>query len=391
MNADNKINIRLLSLSDLEQFFITNNDKPFRGRQVHDWLWHKHALLFSEMTNLPKSSRQLLNDNFYTNQTKIDTIQKSNDGTIKVSFSLRPQTSDLRPQTSDLRPQTSDLRFQTSDLGPQTSDLRPQTSDLRPQYVEGVLIPEKQRITACISSQVGCALNCKFCATGQLGYKRDLGFDEIFDEYVLLNELSLTSFFLPLTSVVYMGMGEPLMNYDNVLKSIDKLTSADGLGISPRRITLSTVGIPSGIKKLADDKIKFNLAVSLHSASDLKRTSLAPVNKKYPLTELSEAIKYFHKITQSRITYEYLMLRGINDSIADARELAQFCRISPCKINLIEYNNNEIPGFSKSDPGKTKAFAEYLKRLNLVVNIRRSRGSDIKAACGQLANAYSNR
>ena len=347
MNTNTKTNIRLLSISDLEAFFIKNNDKSFRGKQVYDWLWKKHTLSFEDMNNLTKPFRQLLTEHFYINQTKINTIQKSTDKTIKVSFLLCDKS-----------------------------------------FVEGVLIPDKERVTACISSQVGCALNCQFCATGKFGFKRDLGFDEIFDEFALLNELSVKEYKQNITHIVYMGMGEPLMNYDNVMRSIKKLTSDEGLGISPRRITVSTVGIPSMIKKLADDKVKFNLAISLHSADNSRRSSIAPINKKHPLSELSDAIKYFYKKTQSRITYEYLLLKGINDTIADAKLLAEFCKISPCKINLIEYNNNDIPGFTKSDKSYTNSFADYLNSRNLVVNIRRSRGNDIKAACGQLANAF---
>ena len=358
-----KQNIRTLSLIQIEQFLAANNEKQYRAKQIFEWLWLKHATTFDAMSNIPKSSREILNNNFYINQTTINTILKSSDRTIKVSFLLHDNN-----------------------------------------LIEGVLIPDKDRVTACISSQVGCALNCQFCATGQAGFKRDLGYDEIFDELMLLNELSVTHYAIRITHYVYMGMGEPLLNYDNVLKSIQVLSTGSPFPtpsfqlptpnsqlpthlVSPKRITLSTVGIPAGIRRLADDNVKFNLAISLHTANNTKRTRIAPINKKHPLSELSDAIKYFHNKTHSRITYEYLLLKDINDSLVDASELADFCKISPCKINLIEYNNNDLPGFQKSDSYKTNAFAEYLQKLNMVVNIRKSRGKDIKAACGQLANA----
>ena len=342
-----KINIRTQTLAELEAFFISNNEKSYRAKQVYDWLWLKSAHNFDTMTNIPLPIRNLLQSHFFINNIQINKLLKSSDGTIKVSFKLHDY-----------------------------------------KLVEGVLIPEKQRVTACISSQVGCALNCGFCATGKLGFIRNLEHDEIFDEVVLLRNLSIEHYSVPLSNIVYMGMGEPLMNYDNVLRSIQKLTSDEALAMSPRRITVSTVGIPPMIRRLADDKVKFNLAVSLHSADNEKRTSIAPVNKKHPLGELSDALKYFHAKTGSRITYEYLLLKDINDSIADARLLAHFCKITPCKINLIEYNNNDISGYSKADFLKVKAFADFLKNRNLVVSIRRSRGKDIKAACGQLANAF---
>ncbi len=338
-----KKNIRTLSQESIGSFFAENNDKPYRAKQVYEWIWQKAAQSFSQMTNLPINTRKLLDDSFYINNTTIKSFQKSIDGTIKVLFML--------PDNN---------------------------------LVEGVLIPEKQRVTACISSQIGCAFKCSFCATGKLGFKRNLGVDEIFDEVVLLKKLSLEHYSVSLSNIVYMGMGEPLMNYENVIKSIDKITSDEGLAMSPKRITVSTVGIPEKIRKLADDNIKFNLAISIHSANEEKRSSIVPINKKYSLQELSQAIKYFHNKTKKRITYEYLMLKDINDYPADAQELAHFCKISPCKINLIEYNSTEKSEFRKADNYKTGLFAEFLKNCNLIVNIRRSKGKDINAACGQL-------
>ena len=347
---EEKTNIRGLSFNDIKEFLVENGEKPFLAKQVYEWLWKKNVHQFSEMTNLSKTARQLLGKFFIIPAIKIHSLQISKDETIKTSFKL-----------------------------------------IDDNIIEGVLIPSKNRMTACISSQVGCPLGCQFCATAKLGYKRNLKFDEILDQVSIINKQSLEHYKLPLSHIVYMGMGEPLLNYLDVLKSIEKITSEDGLGMSPRRVTLSTVGIPDKIKNLGDDKIKFNLAISLHTANDLKRTSIMPVNKKYPLPQLVEAIKYFYKKTEGRITYEYILFKDFNDSLNDAKELAEFCKISPCKINLIEYNSTGHSKFSQTSKLKFKAFADFLESKNMIVNIRKSRGFDIDAACGQLANKINKK
>ena len=251
--------------------------------------------------------------------------------------------------------------------------------------VEGVLIPSDGRTTACISCQAGCPLACSFCATGQLGFNRNLSFHEIYDQVVLLNMQSKRLFGSSLTNIVYMGMGEPLLNYDQVLRSVEKITSETGLGISPQRITISSVGIPKMIMKMADDNVKFHFALSLHAANNEKRSRIIPVNKKYPLEELTEALKYYHQKTKKRFTIEYILFNDFNDGIQDARELAVFCKSFPVKINLIEYNSTQNTLFRKSQKARVIAFKEFLETKNLVVNTRKSRGEDIAAACGQLA------
>ncbi len=328
--------IRLLAKPELEQFFLLHGEKKFRASQVYDWLWKKSCRSFSGMTSLPKEVRKLLQDHYSFHAAIPEITQHSSDGTVKIGFRLHDGL-----------------------------------------MTEGVLIPSGERATVCISSQVGCALGCKFCATGQLGFTRNLSAGEIFDQ--------ITGMPLKLSNIVFMGMGEPFLNYENVLAAIERITSPDGLGMSPQRITVSSVGIPKMIKRMADDDPKYHFALSLHAATDAKRDKIIPFNLKHPLSELTEALIYYHKKTSKRFTIEYILFSNFNDSIADARELALFCRSFPVKINIIEYNAVKGSGFKKSDPDKTRAFVNFLEGRNLVVNIRQSRGRDIDAACGQLA------
>ena len=336
--------IRELKLQELEEFFNGMDEKSFRAKQVYEWLWKKHVTGFDQMTNLSLSLRVKLAEHFFFQSLQIMTIQVSTDGTRKFGF-----------KTGD--------NF----------------------IVEGVLIPSEGRATACISSQAGCALNCLFCATGKIKFKRDLTAGEIFDQVAAIekNEKEISD--KKLSNIVLMGMGEPLLNYDNVLKAIERISAEDGLGYSPSRITISTAGIVKMIRKLADDKTKCHLAVSLHTADNFKRDQIMPLNKSNPLNELSAAIKYFHQKTGTRISYEYLLLKDFNDTLKDARQFAEFCKISPCKINLIEYNEVDRSPFKRSTPERTKSFREFLESRNLIVNLRKSRGADIDAACGQLA------
>ena len=339
-----KKDILSISLNELKVFFENNNEKSFRVAQVYEWLWKKHCRSFEEMTNISKSMRELLNENFFIQSVKPESFQVSKDKTIKIAFRL----------------------FDGA-------------------LVEGVLIPSEDRSTACISSQVGCNLGCEFCATGKLGLRRNLSVGEIYHQVVEILKLANEKYNLSLTNIVLMGMGEPLLNYDNVLKAIEMIGSDKGLGMSPQRITLSTVGLPRMIKRLADDNVKFNLAVSLHSANEKKRSSFMPANKHNSLESLKEALIYFNTKTGQRITFEYLLLNGINDTMADAKEFAEYCKNFPVKINIIEYNSTGNPKFNKSTAKSTDAFVSFLKSRNLVVNVRRSRGQDIDAACGQLA------
>ncbi len=342
-------NIRNLTFQELELFFLEQGEQRYRARQVYDWLWKKAVRSFDQMTDISKSARELLKSHFVLNSADIHTLQTSSDKTIKMSFRL-----------------------------------------FDGHLIEGVLIPSGTRMTACISSQVGCNLACKFCATGMIRYVRNLNFDEIFDQVAIIFQTALREYGHPLSNIVYMGMGEPLLNYHNVLKSVEKISSEAGLGMSPQRITVSTVGIAPMIRQLGKDKVKFNLALSLHSAIDEKRNQIIPYNLRNSLADLVEAVKFFHQETGNRITIEYVMLKGFNDNISDASALATFCRNFPVKVNLIQYNPVENSPYEDSGPERTEAFKAFLEKLNMVVNIRRSRGKDIDAACGQLANKILN-
>lgn len=339
-----KINILSHSLNEISSFLKEHGEKPFRAKQIYEWLWKKHAKSFDDMTNLSKSLRQLMHEKFTINYINIKDLQISSDKTIKVAFELSDG-----------------------------------------YLIEGVLIPTENRATACISSQVGCNLGCEFCATGKLGLKRNLTADEIYQQVVEIMNLADEKYGLSLTNIVLMGMGEPLLNYDNVLQAMEMVSSENGLGMSPQRITLSTVGLPRMIKKLADDQVKFNLAVSLHSANNKKRNEFMPVNRKNDLDALRDSLIYFNQKTGQRITFEYLLMDGINDSLKDVKEFAEYCKSFPVKINIIEYNSTSDKQFKKSTNENFDAFVTFLKSRNLVVNVRRSRGQDIDAACGQLA------
>ncbi len=345
MENSKKKNIRSLSEDEILEFFTSVGEKAFRAKQLNEWLWQKGARSFDQMTNLSEGLRQKLQDNFTIHAVTIADKQISADRTIKNAFELYDKN-----------------------------------------ITEGVLIPSTTRMTACISSQVGCSLSCKFCATGRLKRLRNIDADEIFDQVVHIKEQAESHYNTPLTNIVYMGMGEPLLNYTNVLESIEKITSPKGLGMSPKRITVSTAGIAKAIKRLGDDEVKFNLALSLHAANDEKRDKIMPINEQNNLEALAEALKYFYERTGTRVTYEYIIFKDFNDELEDAVELAAFCKRVPCKINIIEYNPIDDAEFQQADTAKVDAFAAYLESKNLVVNIRRSRGKDIDAACGQLAN-----
>lgn len=334
-----------MTKDQLRDFFVSKGDKAFRGNQVYEWLWQKSAHSFDVMTNLSKETRDMLQENFVINHIKVDQMQRSSDGTIKNAVRLHDGL-----------------------------------------VVESVLIPTKTRTTACVSSQVGCSLDCKFCATARLKRMRNLNADEIYDQVVAIDNESRLYFERPLSNIVFMGMGEPLMNYNNVLKAIDKITSPDGLGMSPKRITVSTSGVPKLIKKMADDAVKFKLAVSLHSAIDETRTSIMPFNATFTLSDLREALIYWYQKTKSRITYEYVVWQGINDKKKDVDALVEFCRFAPSKVNLIEYNPIDDVEFQQASNNAIEMYVETLEKNGITVTVRRSRGKDIDAACGQLAN-----
>ncbi len=337
--------IRTLSLDQLTQFFLDSGEKSFRAKQIHEWLWKKSAKSFDEMTNLSLETREFLKGNYSIRPVVIDQKQVSSDDTIKSAFKLHDG-----------------------------------------HLVEGVLIPADDRMTACVSSQVGCSLSCKFCATGYMDRKRNLDAAEIYDQVVEISKQAEVHYNQRLSNIVYMGMGEPLLNYANVLKSIEHITSPTGLGMSPRRITVSTAGIAKMIKKLADDSVKFNLALSLHAANDKKRDQIMPINETNSLPNLQAALQYFFKKTRTRVTFEYIVFNNFNDTLEDAEELFRFTKQVPSKVNLIEYNPISEADFKNADEDRIDQFCTYLESREVNVNVRRSRGKDIDAACGQLAN-----
>ncbi len=342
-----KLDIRKLGQDELSTFFKEMGEASFRAKQVYEWLWKKSAVSFSEMTNLSKKLREKLDEKFLILPITEDKVQRSSDGTIKSRYKLHDG-----------------------------------------HLIESVLIPvpEDRRFTACVSSQVGCSLTCKFCATGQMKRIRNLDAGEIYDQVVMVNRQSLETFGHPLTNIVYMGMGEPLLAYKPVMQSIHLLTSPEGLDMSPKRITVSTAGIAKMIMKLADDNSKVNLALSLHAADDAKRNEIMPINEQNNLEALALSLDYFYQKTKNRITFEYIAFQRFNDGIEDARNLVKLCKRVPAKVNIIEYNPIDGVDFVKSDAHRIDKFARHLRDNRIAVTVRKSRGKDIDAACGQLAN-----
>lgn len=339
-------NIRTLELADLEQYMLGIGEKKFRAKQVYEWLWTKGAMSFADMTNLSKELRQRLGEDFTFPSLTIDATQYAADGTVKS-------------------------RFRTWDG----------------HLIEGVLIPTEKRLTACVSSQVGCSLSCKFCATGFLERKRNLQFDEIVDQVVLINRQAETIYNKKLTNIVFMGMGEPLLNYKQVLQAIERISSPEGLGMSPRRITVSTAGVAKAIRQLGDNKVRFKLALSLHAANDMKRNEIMPINETNNIKELIDALNYFYKQTGNEITFEYILFNNFNDSPKDADELVKIYRQVPADlVNIIEYNPIDKARFEKPTEEKAEAFMQLLAKQRVNARLRKSRGKDIDAACGQLAN-----
>jgi len=339
-------NIRNLSTDALQDYLEKSGEKKFRVQQIQEWLWQKNARSFQDMTNLSKTLRQQLENDFSLPALQINAVQNSIDGTSK-------------------------FRFQTFDK----------------HLIEGVLIPTDERKTACVSSQIGCSLSCKFCATGYMDRKRNLNFDEIYDQVVWINEESERLFNKKITNIVFMGMGEPLLNYSEVIKAIERITSPEGLGMSARRITVSTAGVAKQIKKLGDDQVRFKLALSLHAANDSKRNQIMPINETNSIRALTDALNYFYQKTGNEITLEYILFKGLNDSEKDAQELIKIYRQVPADlINIIEYNPIDAFEFTKPDENGIQQFIAQLEKNRVNARLRRSRGKDIDAACGQLAN-----
>ncbi len=342
---NSKKDIRRLSKKELQEFFISKNLPKYKGSQVYEWLWKKGSHDFNLMTNLSFKDRDILKDNFDIKHINIDLHQKSLDGTIKNAVKLYDNL-----------------------------------------LVESVLIPTQKRTTACVSSQVGCSLDCTFCATSSLKRIRNLNADEIYDQVILMSQQSKYYFNRPLSNIVFMGMGEPLLNYNNVLTAIRKINEPEGLGISSRRITLSTSGIPKMIKKMADEDVKFRLAVSLHSARQSVREKIMPFAKKFPLEELLDSLNHWFLKTRKKVTFEYVIWEGVNDKKIDINALVKFCKMIPSKVNLIQYNPIKNSSMKQASEESINLYVGALSDAKIKVTYRRSRGQDIDAACGQLAN-----
>ncbi len=343
--SDQKNDLRQLTLPQLQTALAEWGEPAFRARQVYEWLWKKGAREIADMTNLSKALRERLETHFAIRPVTVASHQRSQDGTLKSAFRLHDG-----------------------------------------HIVEGVLIPADDRMTACVSSQVGCSLSCKFCATGYLPRLRNLDAAEIYDQVVLIGQQAQAHYGVPLSNIVYMGMGEPLLNYRQVLRSAELITSPQGLGMAPRRLTVSTAGIAKMIRQLGQDGVKFNLALSLHAADDAKRSQIMPINEQNSLEALREALMDFYRQTRTRVTYEYIVFHNFNDTLDDAEALFRFTRHTPCKVNIIEYNPIAEADFVNTDEDRLEQFRRYLEARDVIVNVRRSRGKDIDAACGQLAN-----
>ena len=345
--SSKKIDIRSLKKNELIKFLNDFNYEPYRAQQILSRVNSQQIDSFEKITNIPKDLIQLLDENFFLSNTLIHQFQKSSDLTIKFSIKLHDSL-----------------------------------------IIEAVLIPTEKRITACVSSQVGCSLDCNFCATSRLKRIRNLESYEIYDQIMLLNNESLKSFSKPISNIVFMGMGEPLLNYNNVIDSIDLITGNQGLGISKKKITLSTSGIYKMIKKMADDNVKFNLAISLHSAIEETRNQIMPFSKSFPLEKLIDSLEYWYLKTKIKITFEYLVWKDINDDFKHINALVKICKRIPSKVNLIEYNSIGDERFISADQIWIDNYLNSLHENNIQVSVRRSRGKDIDAACGQLANKH---
>jgi 23S rRNA (adenine2503-C2)-methyltransferase len=343
-----KRSIKDLTLAEFAAYLEETQQAPYRARQIWQWLFQKRATAFSEMTNLSASLRRQLDDDFEISRLRVVRRAEARDGTVKFLFGLKDG-----------------------------------------ENIESVLIPETKRLTLCVSTQAGCGFGCAFCATALLGLKRNLRASEIIDQ-VLEASRTLTDD-RRITHIVLMGMGEPLANYTETLKALTVMTDTSwGLGFSPRRVTLSSVGLVPQIKRLMEET-RVNLAISLHAASDEVRGRLMPVNRKYSLRELIECCRALPIPRRKRITFEYVLLRGVNDSVQDAEQLAQLLGGIRCKINLIPFNPHPGSAFQRPSEAEIERFQAVLQGHGMQINVRRPRGDDIQAACGQLQGEESQK
>ncbi|MFH0828019.1 MAG: 23S rRNA (adenine(2503)-C(2))-methyltransferase RlmN [Candidatus Omnitrophota bacterium] len=338
-----KRDIKELTLEELKKFLVSWNEPAFRAKQVFSWIYRKGAVSFDGMSNLPAELKQRLNENFAVFSLEPEAARESTDGTKKFLFKLEDK-----------------------------------------KFIEAVSIPSEKRLTGCISSQAGCKFACVFCASGALGFKRNLSCAEILSQVLYLKNNSLQ----PLTHIVFMGTGEPLDNYDNVLKAVRIINSDYAFNIGARRITISTCGIIPGIKKLAEEGLQIELSVSLHSADNCVRDKLMPVNKKYPLKDLIPTLCQYAEATNRQVTFEYMLAKGVNSDLQSALKLCKIIRGLNCKVNLISVNSQRELGFLPPDRECILFFRDALIKAGIPVTVRRPRGQDIEAACGQLRLRY---
>lgn len=352
VNTEHKTDLKSLTQEELSEFCDELGLQSYRKDQIFQWLYQKGVNSFDEMTNLSKDLRARLEEIARVKRIEPVTMQESKDGTIKFLFRLQ---------------------------------------DDEDYKVEAVMIPDfypdgaANRLTVCVSSQVGCVFGCSFCATGKMGFFRSLTHGEIVDQVQYINEICEARFDKKITNIVYMGMGEPLHNYQAVVNSASIICSENGIGLSPKRITVSTVGLTKQIKKLADERQPFNLAISLHAANDEKRDEIMPINSSMNLEQLKEAVQYYYAMLHRPITYEYLLFDEFNDSPKDARELAEIVHWVPSKVNIIMYNDVAGVALKRAREQRLDAFMQELIRNDVTATVRRSRGDDIDAGCGQLA------
>ncbi|MBK97431.1 MAG: 23S rRNA (adenine(2503)-C(2))-methyltransferase RlmN [Balneola sp.] len=352
-NHTKRLNIKLLTKDELSAFCIEHGWPRFHADQLFQWLYQKGVNRFEVMTNLSKKMREYLQEHAYINRILPSQEQQSKDGTIKFLFQLNDHKDNDK--------------------------------------IEAVLIPDfypngaVKRLTVCVSSQVGCVFGCQFCATGKMGFFRNLSHGEIVDQVQYINQVALEQYGKKITNIVYMGMGEPLHNYKAVTQSAAIISDPYSIDLSPKRITVSTVGLTKQIKKLADQQQPFNLAISLHAATDDKRDKIMPINSSMNLVELKQAVQYYYKATEQAITYEYLLFDEFNDSIEDADALASIVGWAPSKINIIMYNNVAGVALHRAREDRLNRFMKRLSMHKTRVTVRRSRGDDIDAGCGQLA------
>ncbi len=342
------INFFTLNIQELEDFLITNNFKKFRASQINQWVFKNGEDNFANMANLPKDLRNLLSSNFIITSLKLVTEQKSNDGTIKWLFANQDN-----------------------------------------KKIETVYIPEEKRGTLCISSQIGCTLNCKFCHTGTQLLEKNLDANEIISQIFLAKKLinDFKNSKKLITNIVFMGMGEPMLNYDNVKKASEILLAKNSFDFSAKKITISSSGIIPKIDQMADD-LKVGLAISFHAANDKTRTEIMPINKKYPINDLLKSCKNYASKTGQIITFEYVMLKDINDSDIDARDLIKLTKNLPIKFNLIPFNPWPGVSYECSSNNRIHKFSRLLQDAGIYVTIRKNRGNDILAACGQLKSNF---